>query len=87
MIAVKSRRKRKAFTKQRAVWIAYVRPHDRAEFSEPEFKVIAPASWKKEKVLKALWDKGVEATFLRSLYIDLAIRMEKIRGWICMRLH
>jgi len=44
MIAVRSKRKKKTFTKQRTVWIAYVRPDDRAEFSEPEFKVIAPAS-------------------------------------------
>ncbi len=50
MIAVRSRRKRKTFTKQRAIWIAFVRPDDRAEFSEPEFKVVAPASWKREKV-------------------------------------
>ncbi len=78
MIAVRSRRKRRAFTKQRAVWIAYVWPDDRAEFPEPEFKVVAPASWKKEKVLKALWDKGVEAAYLRSLHIHLAILMEKL---------
>jgi len=79
MIAVRSKRKRKIFAKQRAVWIAYVRPDDRAEFPEPEFKVIAPASWKREKVLRALWDKGVEASFLFSLHMDLAIRTEKIR--------
>jgi hypothetical protein len=79
MIAVRSKRRKKTFTKQRAVWIAYVRPDDRAEFPEPEFKVIAPASWKKEKVLRTLWDKGVEASFLFSLHMDLAIRMEKTR--------
>jgi hypothetical protein len=77
MIAVRSRRIRKRFTKQRAIWIAYVHP-DGAAFSKPEFKVIAPASWKREKVLKALWDKGVEATYLRSLHMDLAIWMEKL---------
>jgi len=85
MIAVKSKRRKKAFTRQRAIWIAYVRPDYWAEFSEPEFKVVAPASWKKEKVLKALWDKGVEATYLRSLHRDLAIRMENVRkvhDWI-----
>ncbi len=79
MIAVRSRRKRRAFAKQRAIWIAFVWPDDRAEFPEPEFKVVAPASWKKEKVLKALWDKGVETAYLRSLHIDLAIRMENVR--------
>lgn len=56
-----------------------MRPDDRAEFSQPEFKVIAPTSWKEEKVLKALWDKGVKASYLRNLHRDLAIVMEKIR--------
>jgi hypothetical protein len=49
MIAVKSKRRKKAFTRQRAIWIAYVRPDYWAEFSEPEFKVVAPLRGKRRR--------------------------------------
>jgi hypothetical protein len=76
MVAVRSRKR--TFTKQRVVWVAYVRP-DGAKYPQPEFKVVAPASWKKERVLRALWDKGVDVSILRSLHMELAMGIEDAR--------
>jgi hypothetical protein len=76
MVAVRSRRR--TFTKQRTIWVAYVRP-DGAKYPQPEFKVVAPASWKKERVLRTLWDKGLDVSILRSLHMELAMGIEDVR--------
>jgi hypothetical protein len=52
---------------RKTMWVAYSPPPDPIDYPEPWFRVIAPADWGEERVVKALREMGYKVAYVATL--------------------